>query len=135
MLYKMEEENKSEIMADYTHFRQQLDAALRTLDFKKVQSFLIGQDQWSEDVPADPEYAMWMMIAASPTLQDLHAKAREWLVSHGHATDALAVLGRGRLEAEKRGKQRSFKRGPERQSGNQSSRPGAQRKPGRDNTK
>lgn len=124
-------------MTDHTQFRQQLDAALRTLDFKKVQSFLIAQDQWSEDVPADPEYAMWMMVAASPTLRDLHGKAREWLVNHGHANDALAVLGRSQLEAEKRNNQRSFKRGPNRPGGNKPSnaRPGAQRKPGRDNTK
>ncbi len=128
-------------MTDYTHFRQQLDTALRTLDFKKVQAFLIAQDQWSEDVPADPEYAMWMMVAASPTLRDFHSRAREWLVSHGHASDALAVLGSGQLEAEKRGKQqsRSFKRGQpaNRPGDNRSSnaRPGAQRKPGRDNTK
>lgn len=122
-------------MADYTQFRQQLDVALRMLDFKKVQSFLIAQDQWSEDVPADPEYAMWMMVAASPSLQDLHAKAREWLVNHGHTNDALAVLGRGQAETERRSKQqsRSFKRGqpPNRPESNKSSsnRPEAQRKP------
>ena len=120
-------------MADYTQFRQQLDTALRTLDFKKVQSFLIAQNQWSEDTPTDPEYAMWMMVAASPNLQDFHAKAREWLMSHGHTNDALAVLGRGQAEAEKRSKQRSFKRGqpPNRPGGNKSpnNRSEVQRKP------
>lgn len=124
-------------MADYTHFRQQLDAALRTRDFKKVQSFLIAQAQWSEDVPADPEYAMWMMIAASPSLRDLHGQAREWLVSHGHTNDALTVLGGNQAQSEKRNKQpsRSFKRGqpPNRPGSNKSAsnRPGAQRKPER----
>lgn len=120
-------------MADYTQFRQQLDTSLRTLDFKKVQSFLIAQNQWSEDTPADPEYAMWMMVAASPALRDLHAKAREWLVSHGHTNDALAVLGSNQAEAEKRSKQRGFKRGqpPNRSGSNSSSTngPEGQRKP------
>ncbi|GAC1370713.1 MAG: hypothetical protein NVSMB44_37950 [Ktedonobacteraceae bacterium] len=129
-------------MADYAHFRQQLDAALRTQDFKQVQTFLIAQGQWGEDTPADPEYAMWMMIAATPALRDLHSKAREWLVSHGHTNDALAVLGRSQIEAEKRSKQRSFKKGPPssrsgtsgKSGGNRSAdnKPGAQKAPKRD---
>ena len=128
-------------MADYTQFRQQLDAALRTLDFKQVQSFLIAQNQWSEDTPADPEYAMWMMIAASPTLRALHGKAREWLVSHGHTNDALTILGGSQLEAEKRGKQqeRGTKKGqPAKRPGGSSARskkPGAQRPARRDDEK
>ncbi len=35
-----------------------------------------------------------MMIAGSPTLRDLHGRAREWLVSHGHEADASAVLAK-----------------------------------------
>jgi len=35
---------------------------------------------------------MWMMIAGSPTLKDLHSQARTWLLSHGHAEDAQAFL-------------------------------------------
>jgi hypothetical protein len=67
---------------------------LRTLDVKQVRIFLIAENQWSEDVPADPEFAMWMMIAANPTFRDLHEQARQWLESHGHAEDAQTLLGK-----------------------------------------
>src|SRR5712692_10146236 len=83
-------------MADYSSFRQQLDAVLRTQDVKQVQNFLIAKKQWQVKQPADPEFAMWTMIAGSQTLRDLHEKARQWLVSHGHEADADAVLTRGR---------------------------------------
>ena len=83
-------------MPDYANFRQRLDAVLRTRDVKKVQDFLIAEKQWQAGAPADSEFAMWMMIAGSPTLRDLHEQARGWLVSHGHEADAEAVLGRGR---------------------------------------
>lgn len=86
-------------MADYSSFRQRLDAVLRTLDVKQVSDFLIGEKQWSEGTPADPEYAMWMMIAGAPTLSDLHERARQWLVSHGHEEEASAVLGQGKQQA------------------------------------
>jgi len=91
-------------MADYSNFRQRLDTVLRTLDVKQVSEFLIAENQWSEGTPADPEYAMWMMIAGTPTLSDLHERARQWLVSHGHEVEANAVLGRGKQQA-KTGKQ------------------------------
>lgn len=77
-------------MADYASFRQRLDAVLRTLDVKQVQDFLIAEEQWSAGQPADPEFAMWMMIAGSPGLRDLHARAQAWLVSHGHEEEAKA---------------------------------------------
>src|SRR5229473_8469272 len=83
-------------MTDHVSFRQRLDAVLRTLDVKQVQDFLIAEGQWSPGSPADPEFAMWMMIAGSPTLRDLQGQARQWLVSHGHEADAEAVLGRGK---------------------------------------
>ncbi len=79
-------------MTDYTHFRQRLDAVLRTLDVKQVSDFLIAEKQWQAGQPADPEFAMWMMIAGSQTLRDLHGQARHWLVSHGHEDEANAVL-------------------------------------------
>ncbi len=47
---------------------------------------------------------MWMMIAGSPTLRDLHEQARRWLVSHGHAEDADAVLRGGKSAGNKQGK-------------------------------
>src|ERR1700694_856381 len=81
-------------MTDYANFRQRLDAILRTLDVKQVSKFLIAENQWDEGAPADPEFAMWMMIAGSSTLRDLHGQARQWLVSHGHEEEASAVLRR-----------------------------------------
>ena len=91
-------------MADYASFRQRLDAALRTRDVKQVQAFLIAEGQWRPGQPADPEFAMWMMIAGSPTLRDLHEQARRWLVSHGHEADAEAVLRRGRGDGRGQGR-------------------------------
>ena len=84
-------------MTEYANFRQRLDAVLRTLDVQQVQKFLIDEKQWSSDaLPADPEFSMYMMVAGSPTLRDLHDRARTWLVEHGHGDDAQAVLGRGK---------------------------------------
>jgi len=91
-------------MVDYANFRQQLDAVLRTRDVEQVRNFLIAKEQWSEELPADPEFAMWMMIAGSQTLRDLHEQARKWLVSHGHGADAEAVLRRGKGAGGKPGK-------------------------------
>src|SRR5712691_7530179 len=91
-------------MADYANFRQRLDAVLRTLDVKQVSDFLIAEKQWQAGQPADPTYAMWMMIAGSQTLRDLHEQARKWLVSHGHEAEADAVLGKGKSAGGKRGK-------------------------------
>jgi len=88
-------------MSDYANFRQHLDAVLRTLDVKQVSGFLIAEKQWSPGEPADPEFAMWMMIAGSPTLQDLHERAREWLVSHGHEEDAKTFLTSGKKQGGK----------------------------------
>ena len=83
-------------MTEYPDFRQRLDAALRTRDVKQVQNFLIDAGQWRPGTPADPEYAMWMMIAGSQNLRDLHEQARQWLVAHGHELEANMVLGKGK---------------------------------------
>jgi len=91
-------------LADYASFRQRLDTVLRTLDAKQVQDFLVAEGQWSEDLSTDPEFAMWLMIAGSQTLQNLHEEARKWLVSHGHESDAEAVLRRGRGAGSKQSK-------------------------------
>lgn len=81
-------------MTDYASFRQRLDAALRTRDVQQVKAFLIAENQWSSDAPSDPEFAMWLMIAGTPTLKELHTEARRWLVTHGHEEAAEAVLRR-----------------------------------------
>jgi len=75
-------------MAEFVGFRQRLDAVLRTLDVKQVSDFLIAEKQWRPGEPADAEFVMWMMIAGSPQLRDLHEQARAWLVSHGHEQEA-----------------------------------------------
>ncbi len=94
-------------MTEYANFRQHLDTVLRTRDVKQVQEFLIAQHQWQPGQPANPEYAMWMMIAGSPTLSDLHPQAREWLVSHGYEAEAKAVLNRGNKQRTKLGRGKS----------------------------
>ncbi len=75
-------------MTNYAGFRQRLDTMLRTLDVQRVSEFLIAEKQWQPGLPADPEFAMWTMIAGSPTLRDLHGRAIEWLSTHGHAEEA-----------------------------------------------
>ncbi|HVB22433.1 MAG TPA: hypothetical protein VNG51_10845 [Ktedonobacteraceae bacterium] len=85
-------------MTEYTNFRQRLDAVLRTLDVKQVSEFLIAEKQWSAGQPADPNFAMWMMIAGTPTLQDLHGRARDWLLTQGYEDEARALLERGKKQ-------------------------------------
>ncbi len=94
-------------MTEHVSFRQRLDAVLRTLDVKQVQDFLIAEKQWSVDTPENPEFAMWLMVAGSPTLKDLHGRAREWLVAHGHQEEADAILGRGQKQRPSSGKKAS----------------------------
>ncbi len=122
-------------MTDYTTFRPRLDAALRTLDVKQVQDFLIAEGQWSPGTPADPEFAMWMMIAASSTLNNLHGRAREWLLSHGHVEETQAVLGKNRSQqgaANKQGKRPARAQGGAqvvRQRGGQAQKPVGKKRP------
>ena len=81
-------------MTEYASFRQRLDAVLRTLDVQQVRDFMVAEDQWDEGTPADPEFAMWMMIAGIPSMRDLHDRAYEWLMTHGHEADAKVFLAR-----------------------------------------
>jgi uncharacterized membrane protein YgcG len=82
-------------MTEYASFRQRLDAVLRTCNVQQVSEFLIAENQWSPGSPADPELAMWLMIAGSQTLKNLHTEARQWLVAHGREAEAEAILGAG----------------------------------------
>lgn len=79
-------------------FRQRLDAILRQRNPSALRAFLIAQGQWESEARTDEEAAMWMMIAASPVLADLHAEAERWLMAHGHEHEARAILG-GRRQA------------------------------------
>lgn len=72
----------------YPEFRSQLDQILRSKNPETVRQFLVGQGQWDEDFAGDVEHAMWMMIAGSPTLPELHNEAQNWLVQHGYQAEA-----------------------------------------------
>jgi hypothetical protein len=97
-------------MTNYASFRQRLDTVLRTLDVQQVQQFLIGEKQWNVDaLPADLEFTMYMMIAGSATLRELHERARIWLEGHGHVEEAQAMLGSGKKQGA--GDQRNAKSG------------------------
>lgn len=74
-------------------FRQRLDAILRQRDPQALRTFLVDEGQWEPEAHTDEEAAMWMMIAASPVLADLHAEAERWLMAHGHEHEARAILG------------------------------------------
>lgn len=88
---------------DFANFRQRLDTVLRTRDVKQISNFLIAEKQWEPGMPADAEFAMWMMIAGSPSLRELHEQARLWLIEHGHETEANMVLRREKAAPNKQG--------------------------------
>jgi hypothetical protein len=90
----------------YPEFRQQLDSVLRTKNPEAVRQFLIAQGQWSEENQPDMERAMWMMIAGSPSLRDLHSEAQVWLVSHGYQNEAEVIRGQEKPSAKQRGASR-----------------------------
>lgn len=79
---------------DYKAFRQRLDALLRQKNPAALRDFLVAEGQWQPDATNDAEAAMWMMIAASPALADLHDEAQRWLMSNGHEAEANAIFGR-----------------------------------------
>lgn len=75
-------------------FRSQLDSILRSKNPEAVRQFLVAQGQWPEDATADAERAMWLMIAGSPALRELHAEAHHWLIGHGAQAEAEMLLER-----------------------------------------
>jgi hypothetical protein len=77
----------------YQAFRQRLDAVLRRRDPAALRAFLVAEGQWQADAQTDVDAAMWMMIATSKALSDLHGDARAWLLAHGHAAEANAIFG------------------------------------------
>lgn len=88
-------------MTEYASFRQRLDAVLRTRDVPRVSKFLIAEKQWDERTPSDPEFAMWIMIAGSPTLRELHTQALAWLMAHGHEEEARIFQTREKVQDKK----------------------------------
>lgn len=83
----------------YPEFRSQLDQILRSKNPETVRQFLVGQGQWDEDFAGDVEHAMWMMIAGSPALQELHNEAQNWLVQHGYQAEAEMLRERSQAPA------------------------------------
>jgi hypothetical protein len=79
---------------DYQKFRSQLDTVLRQRDPARLRQFLIEQGQWTEEQQTDTEAALWMMIATSPALADMHGEAERWLLAHGHEAEAQAIFPR-----------------------------------------
>lgn len=82
-------------MSEYATFRRDLDAVLIKRDSQALRVFLIERGQWDEDTTMDPEAAMWLMIAASPTLPQFHGEAKNWLKAHGRGADAATIGGEG----------------------------------------
>jgi hypothetical protein len=78
---------------DYPAFRRRLDDILRQRNPEALRAFLIAEGQWAEATATDPESAMWMMIATSPTLASQRDEARQWLLTHGHEAEAQAIFG------------------------------------------
>ena len=78
----------------YKSFRQRLDAVLRQKDPAALRDFLVAEGQWQQGASTNAEAAMWMMIAASPNLGDLHDEARRWLLGNGHEAEVNAIFGR-----------------------------------------
>ena len=96
---------------DYPAFRDRLDAVLRQQDPQALRAFLVAEGQWQQDAAVDVEAAMWMMIAASKALRDLHAEARSWLMAHGHEVEAQAILGTRGGKAPPKGREAAQNRG------------------------
>ena len=84
----------------YPEFRSQLDSVLRSKNPEAVRQFLIEQGQWDESSAGDVEHAMWMMIAGSPTLQNLHSEAQNWLRQHGYQAEAEMLRERNKTPSQ-----------------------------------
>ncbi|HEV2238610.1 MAG TPA: hypothetical protein VGR57_18275 [Ktedonobacterales bacterium] len=78
----------------YGEFRAKLDDVLRQRDPAALRAFLVAEGQWDADATTDPERALWLMIATSPALRELHAAAFQWLTDHGYTTEVNALRGR-----------------------------------------
>lgn len=78
----------------YPEFRRRLDEVLRQRDPAALRAFLVAEGEWQADTTTDPERAMWMMIATSPGLGELHDEAIGWLNAHGYANEASLLAQR-----------------------------------------
>jgi hypothetical protein len=94
----------SEKSGDYSAFRTRLDAILREKNPGRLRDFLVAQGQWPKNATTNVEAALWMMIATSPALADLHDEAERWLRTHGHETEVKAIFGERKTTRAKPGK-------------------------------
>ncbi len=119
----------------YPEFRHQLDSILRSKNPQTVRQFLVEQGQWDESFSGDVEHAMWMMIAGSPTLQELHTEAQDWLRRHGYQAEAAMLREQTKAPSRTRSTPTRAKRAvrPEKPSA-RNKRPGG-RAPGHPGTK
>jgi hypothetical protein len=101
---KVQGSTVSEKSGDYSAFRTRLDAILREKNSGRLRDFLVAQGQWPENVTTNVEAALWMMIATSPALADLHDEAERWLRTHGHETEVKAIFGERKTTRAKPGK-------------------------------
>jgi hypothetical protein len=103
----------------YDGFRARLDDVLRRRDSAALRAFLVGEGQWDADTTTDPERALWLMIATSRALGNLHAEAFRWLTDHGYSAEVAALRGRSGAEPRPSGGQdRGTRKGaPPRQHG------------------
>jgi hypothetical protein len=92
------------VQSPYPEFRKRLDAVLNQRDPAALRDFLVAEGQWDANTATDPERAMWMMIATSPSLASMHAEAIAWLNQRGYKEEAQA-LGRRSGDAEPRARQ------------------------------
>jgi hypothetical protein len=86
------------VPSQYYEFRAKLDAVLRQRDPAALRAFLVAEGQWDEGATTDAERALWLMIATSRALSDLHAVALQWLTDHGYNAEVHALLGRPKPE-------------------------------------
>jgi hypothetical protein len=77
----------------YPEFRRKLDEVLRRRDPAALREFLVAEGEWEPGTVTDPERAMWLMIATSPSLADQRGEAVRWLAAHGHEEEARLIGG------------------------------------------
>lgn len=73
--------------AEYQTYVNELGDVLRTRDLARLKAFYL---QWKDKMelgplPSDSQFEaqMHQMICEFPSLSDLHAESRKWLLEHG----------------------------------------------------
>ena len=73
---------------EYQTYVNELGEILRTKDWARVKAFYLEWKDKMELAPLPPddqfEVQMRQMICEFPSLSDLHAESRKWLLEHGY---------------------------------------------------